>query len=89
MGIQLTNVSLETQFMEGDEGGMAEPLYVTALPRNMQTKARPLVWHAAAGACMTLNGLSAMLCLKQGLVAGHQGASRAFTKPRQRVRWAP
>ena len=63
MGIQFTNISLETQFMEGDDGGMAEPLYVTALPRNMQTKVRLLVWHAAVGACKTLNGLSAMLCL--------------------------
>lgn len=64
MGIQFTNVSLETQFIEGDGGGMAEPLYITALPRNMETRVRTFVWHAAAGASMSLSCLSTMPCNK-------------------------
>ena len=37
-GIQFTNITLETQFVDGDGPGAAEPIYVTALPRTTTTK---------------------------------------------------
>ena len=81
MGVQFTNVSLETQFIEGDEGGLAEPLYVTALPRNMQTRVRLCIWHATAAACTTSNGLHGAWRALDGAVSDMAEAGGVRCRP--------